>query len=313
MVIAGAPTRLKATLAVDSRCVLGESILWCERRQELFWVDIEARQLWRHVPANGTTRQWTLPDRVGCIAFAQDERLLIGLANGLYALERAALERAALEAGSALELHLLCPVEADNPDTRINDGRADREGRFVFGTKSERADQARVGRFHQYSAEHGLRELALPPTSIPNSICFDSTGTLIHFCDSLDPRILCAEYDSASARVDNIRTFVELDDPAASPDGSCMDREGALWNAQWGAGRVVRYWPDGSVDRIVTVPTQQVSCCALGGPAGNRLYTSSARIDLDDAALVASPHAGGVFATPLEASLARAEDRVRLP
>ena len=40
-----AVTTALATLAVDSRCVLGEGILWCDRRRVLYWTDILAAEL----------------------------------------------------------------------------------------------------------------------------------------------------------------------------------------------------------------------------------------------------------------------------
>jgi L-arabinonolactonase len=132
----------------------------------------------------------------------------------------------------------------------------------------------------------------------------------MYFCDSVAPRILRCRYDAATAMVSDIGVFVELDTPGAEPDGSVIDDEGALWNAQWGAGRVVRYLPDGRVDRIVRTPAAQPSCCVL---AGDTLYITSARVGLDAAALADQPLAGGVFAHGTGRALARAEDRVRLP
>ena len=294
-----------ATLAVDSRCTLGEGILWCERRRVLYWTDILAAELWRHDPASGHTHTWSLPAPLACLALAGDGRLLLGLAKGLHASD----VEAQLSARELL-LTKLADVEADDPLTRVNDGRADRHGGFVFGTKSEHADLRPAGRFYQYTAAHGLRELALPRAAIPNSICFDASGTRMYFCDSAAPRILQCRYAAATATVSDLAVFVELDAPGAEPDGSIVDAEGALWNAQWGAGRVVRYLPDGRIDRIVRVPAPQPSCCAL---REDTLYVTSARIGLEAAALAAHPLSGGVFCHRNERSLARGEDRVAQP
>ncbi|MCF7220826.1 SMP-30/gluconolactonase/LRE family protein [Marilutibacter chinensis] len=298
-------TATMATLAVDSRCTLGEGILWCDRRRVLYWTDILAAELWRHDPDTGHTHTWSLPGPLGCLALGEDGRLLLGLAKGLYASDVEAQP-----ASRELELAKLADVETDVPLTRVNDGRADRQGGFVFGTKSEHRDLRRAGRFYQYTAAHGLRELALPHAAIPNSICFDAAGARMYFCDSVTPRILQCRYDSVTATVSDIRVFVELDVPGAEPDGSIVDAEGALWNAQWGAGRVVRYLPDGRIDRIVPVPAPQPSCCTL---REDTLYVTSARVGLDADALAAHPLSGGVFAHRNERPLARAEDRVRLP
>lgn len=299
-----------ATLAVDSRCALGEGILWCSQRAALFWTDIEGCRLWMHSPDDGITRSWPLPDRLGCLALGHGSRLLLGLAKGLYVADI----DAAIEASSdtALPLQHLIDVEADNHETRLNDGRADRHGNFVFGTKSERADGAPIGSFYQYSAEHGLRRLALPNAAIPNSICFSPDGATMYYCDSPQRRILCCDYEARTATVSRQRVFAELDHPTAEPDGSIIDAEGCLWNAQWGGGQIVRYRPDGTVERTIAVPADQPSCCTIGGAAYDRLYITTARIGLDDIALAAFPHSGGVFQLPLQGALGLPESRIEL-
>ena len=75
-----------------------------------------------------------------------------------------------------------------------------------------------------------------------------------------------------------------------------MDSEGGLWNAEWGAGRVVRYLPDGTPDLVIEVPTPQPTRVAFGGKGLNTLYITSARDGLDEHALSNDPHAGGLFA-----------------
>lgn len=293
-----------ARLVVDSRCELGESILWCAQRNALYWVDITGKRLWRRTAADGQATSWPVPAPLGCIGLGHDGRLLLGLAKGLYACDVTSTP----PGERFVELHKLADVEPGDPMTRLNDGRADRNGNFVFGTKSEHPDGRRAGRMYQWSARHGLRALPLPPMSIPNSICFDAAGTRLYFCDSVDRRILRARYDADGAGVAEVELFAELD-PGASPDGSTVDAEDALWNAQWGAGRVVRYLPDGRIDRIVHVPAPNTTCCTL---VHDELYVTTARIGLGAHALKASPASGGLFAHPLGRPLARLEDRVVL-
>jgi sugar lactone lactonase YvrE len=103
------------------------------------------------------------------------------------------------------------------------------------------------------------------------------------------------DYDPASGAIENRRTFVTLGDGAGWPDGSAVDREGCVWNAEWNGGRVVRYDPDGKVERVVTVPVPLVTCCAFGGAGLKQLYITSARVSLNDEALRQAPLSGGLF------------------
>ena len=84
--------------------------------------------------------------------------------------------------------------------------------------------------------------------------------------------------------------------PDGNPDGSAVDAEGYLWNAHWGSWRIVRYAPDGSVDRVIEVPVEQPSSCAFGGPDMTTLFITSAREYLSEEALAKQPLAGSVLA-----------------
>jgi len=278
-----------AELEVDCRCELGECVLWSPPLQALFWTDITGRRLWSHRPADGVLRHFDVPAKLGCFGFLDDGRLLLGLAKGLSLAE--------LDPGAAQGLRLthLVDVEPDIGHTRVNDGRADRHGNFVFGTMSDRDSIAHRGNWYQFSFGHGLRRLALPSAAIPNSICFSRDGGTLYFCDSRAPEILCCDYEPKAARVSNVRVFARLSHAAGSPDGSAIDADGCLWNAQWGASRVVCYARDGSELGHVTVPVKNPSCCAFGGAAFDRLYVSTAREDMSPAELGSMPLAGGVF------------------
>lgn len=301
---AHAAANVEAELAVDSRCELGECVLWCERRGALFWTDITSARLWMHAPGSGVTRHWNLPERLGCFSLCDDGRLLLGLAKGLYLTDVDGVDGV-----DALTLEQVVEVERDRDDTRINDGRADRHGNFVFGTKNERDDTA-AGGYYQFSFARGLRRLALPAAAIPNSICFSLDGGTMYFCDSRVPEILCCDYEADLASVSNVRGFARVDAEGASPDGSIIDAEGFLWNAQWGAARVVRYRFDGSIERILPIPAKNPSCCTLGGPNFAELYVTTAREDMTVDELVRMPHAGGLYRLPMADVRGLPEDRL---
>lgn len=273
----------RAAVAMQVHNTLGEGVTWCDRTQVLYWTDIHACTLWRYRPHDGALHQWTLPERLASFALCEaDGWLLLGLAS-----------RLAFFHPSTQALVAITEVEAGQP-TRVNDGACDRQGRFVFGTLHEPANGPKqpVGGFYRLNHDLTLERLPLPGVAISNSIAFSPDGGTMYFCDSLSRAIQCCDYGDA---VSNLRLFVTLDDQRGEPDGSAVDRDGGLWNAQWGLGRVVRYTPDGTLDRIIDVPASQPTKPAFGGTDFSTLYITSARDGLDDAALASQPYAGALF------------------
>jgi len=269
-------------LLVDARATLGECVLWCEQRATLYWTDIEGATLSGWYEADGSTRQWPLPERLGSFALCRDPgRLLLGLASGVALFD--------LDRGTVGEI---VAVEAELPTTRINDGRCDAQGRFVFGTYNPAA--AAIGHFHRVTADMKVERLPLPPVGVANSIAFSPDGAQLYFCDSPSREIRCAEYH-ADGRIGTPRLFVRLGADEGFPDGSTVDAEGGLWNAQWDGGCVVRYDSDGVETDRVAIPTARPTCPAFGGADLERLFVSTARIGLSASALKDQPSAGGVF------------------
>eukprot|EP01036_Dinobryon_divergens_P001781 gene1781-2339_t len=93
----------------------------------------------------------------------------------------------------------------------------------------------------------------------------------------------------------NQRIFATTQAPGF-PDGSTVDEEGYLWNAQFDAGRVVRYAPDGRIDRVLALPVQRPTCCTFGGPDLSTLYITTASQKMTPEELKAQPLAGALLA-----------------
>ena len=274
-----------AQVAVDAGNSLGEGVLWCSQRQVVYWTDIASEQLWEYSPADGNTRIYPMPERLASFALCEaDDWLLLALASQLAFYH--------VPSGELRPLHAIEP----GLDTRANDGACDRQGRFVFGTLHEPAtgDKQPVGGFYRLNADLSLEKLPLPNVAIANSIAFIPGGERMYFCDSIERRIRCCDYGDVP---ENPRVFVDLTQSDGEPDGSTVDADGALWNAQWGAGRVVRYLQDGSEACTLPVAAPQPTRPALGGSRLDTLYVTSARIGLPAAALAQAPHSGALFAT----------------
>lgn len=269
-------------LLIDTKAQLGECALWCDQAAALYWTDIEGATLHRLTPADGRTRQWALPDRCGSFALCADaSQLLLGLAAGIALFD---LERNAITP--------VMPVEPDQPGTRINDGRCDAQGRFVFGMFN--ASGAQIGGFYRVDGELNIERLPLPAAAVANSIAFSPNGERMYFADSPSRIIQCVDY-AANGRLGVPRVFTTLRADEGYPDGSAVDAEGGLWNAQWDGGCVLRYGPDGVATQRVPMPVSRPTCPAFGGAQLDQLFVSTARIGLSAQVLQGQPLAGGVF------------------
>jgi L-arabinonolactonase len=282
-------------LVVDGRNILGEGIVWDDKGARLFWTDIEGSELWSHAPATGALQRWPLPERLCSLALTHDDgRLLLGLASGLAFFD--------LASG---EIDRICDVEAHLPTTRLNDGRTDRQGRFVFGVFNQAENpKDPVGGFYRLNHDLSLERLPLGGVAIANSICFSPDGRTMYYADSATREIRCCEYntnvtDPATGAIANVREFAAADAAPGDPDGSTIDADGYLWSTRWGAGQVVRFAPDGTVDRVLTLPAPQPTCPAFGGPDLDVLYVTSATVGLRAGQLADAPKSGGVFAKKL--------------
>jgi sugar lactone lactonase YvrE len=259
---------------------LGECVQWDAETQTLWWTDIQERKLFRHDFRSRNTETIATPERLCSFGFVRRSRRLI----------------AAFESGLALYDPAGGPIKwlarpENGAGIRFNDGRVDREGRFWAGTMVEGPH----GSANLYCID-GHADLQTKETgiAISNGISWSPDGRRFYFADSPLRTIFVYDFDVFSGGISNRRIFAKTPE-GAFPDGANVDGEGFLWSAHWGAGRVVRYAPDGTVDRMIEVPASQPTCVAFGGPALDLLFVTSARDGLNEAALLRHPSAGDVF------------------
>lgn len=259
-----------ATIALAAGCTLGEGVLWCERTQRVLFTDIQSRRLHAFDPARGTATSWATPDRVGSLALTRGSPslLLLALAGGAQLFD--------LDSGTAVGA--LLPIEADEPRTRLNDGRCDPQGRFVVGSFNQHDDNDPIGHWWRIDGRDGtlrLEALPLPQIGVANACAFSPDGQRMYFTDSAKRTIWCADYP-ADGLPGRIEVFARIDDADGLPDGACVDSDGGLWVALWDGAAVRRYDADGRITDHLPLPARRPTCPAFGGPALDTLYVTSA-------------------------------------
>ena len=258
----------------DTRvCKLGEGPLWHPERKELFWFDIMGRTL------HSKTQSWSFADYVSAAGWVDRDTLVVATSK--------ALVRFDLATGTATPL---ISLEADDTVTRSNDGRADPFGGFWIGTMGVNAEPDAGAIYRYFRGE--LRKLVSDVT-ISNAICFSPDGLTVYYCDTTTSVIQKQPLSPLDGwPVGPATVFVDLSEAGINPDGAVVDADGYLWNAQWGLGRVARYAPDGTLERVVDVPATQTSCPAFGGDDLCTLFCTTAQVGLTNA-----PAAGQTYFT----------------
>jgi L-arabinonolactonase len=266
-----------------TRSMLGECPLWCERTQSLWWTDIDGFKLHRWHAESGEARYWPMPDRVGSFALTEDaDVLLLGFVA----------EMALYDLRQQRKLHR---VGVDRPDTgiRINDGRCDAQGRFVFGFYGPSG--TKPGAFHRVDRHMRVEKLPLPPAEVANSIAFSPDGSRMYFADSARQKIWVSDY-AEDGMVGGPRLLVSYTD--GFPDGSEVDADGGLWNAVYAGRRVVRLDATGRETHRLTLGAGRPTCPAFGGPGLRTLFVTSAYQEMSDERRVAEPLAGATLQMP---------------
>lgn len=262
-----------------AQCVLGEGPVWRPDHGDLLFTDIIGRQLlcWS---ARGGLTKWPLDGRLGAFARRADGGLLAIMERGIYALD---------EAGQRHGLGF----DAVIPETALmNDGKCDRQGRFVFGSKALNEAEP-IGTMMRFD---GAGPVTLRDGFVVfNGPAFSPKGDRIYFADSPSRRIQTAAYDTERGTLGEVEVFATLDKDAGYPDGMTVDREGGVWNAHWDGWRITRYRPDGAVDLQVETPVSRPTSLAFGGDDMRTLFITSAKKGRDDAPPAAEPHGGDLL------------------
>lgn len=264
----------------DVRAVVGEGPVWVAREAALYWVDIKGRKIFR-LGEDGERREWATPMRVGSIAPRRSGGFVAGTDEGIALID--------LASG---QFDIVARPEADRLGNRFNDGKVDRHGRFWAGSMDD-AHAAPSGALYRIDDPRAPQRVD-DGYRISNGPAFNRAGTIMYVSDSALQLTYKFDLDPAGQPA-NRRVFIRHGADGGYPDGMTVDAEDCLWIAMWGGWCLRRFDAAGARIGELRVPVGQPTSCAFGGRDLDRLYVTSARIDLDESALAMQPKAGGTF------------------
>ena len=273
---------LAVDLVLPAQDLCGEGPVWDGSTQALWWTDIPGKRLHRLSPG-GTDQVYPMPGQVGCFAFCRDAGLVLAMEQG-FATWRP--EDGALIAGAQPAL--------SGPSHRFNDGRCDRQGRFLAGTMNT-ATADRTGQLWRLAGD-GTATRLLGDVAIANGLAFSPCGRTMYWACSLAERVLAFDYDPDTGTPHNGRPFLPSGAAPGVPDGAAVDAEGCYWSARWMGGCVARFTPAGAQDQVIRLPVSRVTMCAFGGADLRTLVITTAREDMTHEDMLREPLAGALFA-----------------
>jgi sugar lactone lactonase YvrE len=254
--------------------IVGESALWCGRTGRLLWVDIVGQRIHALATASGEHQTWSTPEIATSIGLREDGGAIVGLAQWVSLWDYDD------------QFDLLAAIEPDLPDNRLNEGKVGPDGAFWVGTMQNNigADGQPIamnrssGAYYRVWQGGRVEALTAREYGICNTMAWDDDG-----------RFLCADtlvnslyaFDFKYSGIASRRPF-GTPFGRGLPDGSALDAEGYLWNCRVGGGCIVRFAPDGSVDRVIELPCSAPTSCAFGGEHLRTLHITSARFGLPE-------------------------------
>jgi len=272
-------------VVASERAGLGESPLWSPGERAFYWIDTRGPTINRLAFASGKRTTWETPTKVSAVVMRRGGGLVVAMKSGL----------AFLDTSTGTFEPILDP-EPNDPDSRSNDAKVDRAGRFWFGTMDDvkRGPTGNVYRFDSNRTlsahDHGF--------SIPNGPAWSPDDRRMYLADSGAATIYVYDYDAAAGAIRNRRTFAKVD--VGMPDGATVDAAGYLWSANVDNSAIVRYAPDGSRDRVLALPVTRPTSVAFGGDDLRTLFITTGSVGLSPEQLAAQPLAGAVLSVRLD-------------
>ncbi len=274
------------TCVVDARAELGEGTLWDPQGGVLWWIDIWKKLIHRYDPATGEDKSWETPEYLGCIGLRAKGGLVLTMADGFHFFDP--------DTG---KFQAIVDPESGRPETRFNDGKPDRQGRFWSGSMFEVSGRPIefVGALYRLDLDLSVHRM-IEGVGCSNGLAWSPDSQTMYFSDSHSGRVDAYDFDAATGDIENRRAFIDMSVTGGVADGATVDAEGCYWVTIPVTGKVCRYDPSGKLMETIMLPTDLPTCCEFGGKNLDILYVTTAVLKRPDSHFAGQQNPGGLFA-----------------
>lgn len=255
---------MRIEVLLDVKTTLGEGPVWDVEQQRLYFIDSMDGRVFRCTADGTEIRAWDVPGKIGSMALRKNgDGAIVSLQDGFHLLD--------FNTGDCELLH---DPEPDLPANRINDGKCDRRGRFFAGSM-DTMEEGPSGALYRVDPDFSVTKVD-EGIICSNGPCFSPDDKTFYFQDTWTGEIWAYDYDIETGAVFNRRTFAKVDGSnGGAADGSTVDAEGFLWNALVYDSKLLRFAPDGTLDRVIEMPVKKVTSVNFGGPNMDVLFVTS--------------------------------------
>ena len=253
--------------------ICGEGAVWNPEQNALYWTDINRFLVHRFDASTHATNTWVFREPVTAVNLTTDSEVLLLVMGSKVALWAPRTHP---------EVQTIYRLEAA-PKMRFNDAMVGPRGSLWAGTmrnnvgsQGEDLDVDFTGGVLYRIDPDGAVSEWKTDIGISNTLAWSPDRKTFYFGDSTANAIYSFHYDEQTGTISEESTLL-AGYPKGSPDGSAIDAQGYLWNARYGGRCLIRIAPNGSVDRVISLPTLNPTTCSFGGPDLRTLYITSAR------------------------------------
>ena len=259
------------------QCGLGEGAYWHALEKKLYWVDIKAHQIHAYDPSMNRFYFWQLPGLISVVCGMDSGNLIVGFEDKIAEYDKQ---------------HDVLKVLFDTRSgMRMNDGAVDPAGRFWIGQVDD--SRCGLGKLYRYDSD-GQCQVMEEGLYTSNGLDWDLNRKCFYLIDSRVQTIYVYDYEHETGQIKNRRVFLKTQVNGGSPDGMILDSEGYLWVCFWNGAKIIRYSPEGIMERTLNMPVSRPTKCVFGGGGLQQLFVTSAASNVNQTEQLDSPN-GYVF------------------
>jgi L-arabinonolactonase len=261
---------------------IGECPMWHPGEKALYWIDTRAPVIHR-LGLDGNTKVWNLPFTVGSFVFRRNGGIVAATPCGFHTID--------IETGKAT---LIVDPEPGMFQTKPNDGRCDRRGRYWCGT-SDREQAEPLGSLYRLDPDFSCHTMDRG-FIVGNCSGISPDDRTLYYGDSRSDTVFAYDFDIDAGEIRNKRVFISTRHMHGRVDGATVDAEGNYWGAMVHGAAVGCWDRNGRMIRKIELPVRHPTMCCFGGEKLDILYVTTASIMIMAAEKTSQPEAGCLFA-----------------